>query len=296
MKRKITPYLLLAPMLCLMLLFLAGLVNSVVQSFGYIPAFDMTKPTLKYYREILQSDTLLSSISLSLYIALVSSVLAVLLGTLLCWCLVVTNKAKGKAMQAIKLPILVPHTVVAILIINMCSQTGLLARICFALGLEGAVGWFDQLLFTKNSFGVILAYLWKEVPFICYFVISIMGSIQGTLGQAALNLGAGKWKTFTNVTLPLCMPSVKNAFLIVFSFSFGAYELPLLLGSTLPKALPVQAYVEYTHPDLTHRPIAMALNTIMLVICLATAVLYYRLLQDKTNRPQKKQPRQEAPL
>ena len=71
-----------------------------------------------------------------------------------------------------------------------------------------------------------------------------------------------------NVTLPLCKPAILNSGLIIFCYSFGAYELPLLLGSTLPKALPVQTYIEYTHPDLTHRPYAMALNMIMLLICL----------------------------
>ena len=56
------------------------------------------------------------------------------------------------------------------------------------------------------------------------------------------------------------MPAIKKAFLIILAFSFGAYELPFLLGPTLPKALPVQAYIEYLSPDLLNRPYAMALN------------------------------------
>ena len=80
------------------------------------------------------------------------------------------------------------------------------------------------------------------------------------------------------------MPAVKNAFLIIFAFSLGAYELPFLLGATAPKALPVQAFIEYTHPDLLHRPYAMALNSIMFFISLIIVVFYYRLLQGNLKK------------
>ena len=52
------------------------------------------------------------------------------------------------------------------------------------------------------------------------------------------------------VTLPLCMNTVLSGFLIIFVFALGAYELPFILGATIPKALPVLAYLEYTKPDL----------------------------------------------
>ena len=64
--------------------------------------------------------------------------------------------------------------------------------------------------------------------------------------------------------------------------------MPLLLGSTLPKALPVQTYIEYTHPDLTHRPYAMALNMIMLLICLIAAGVYYLLLRQKISETRRR--------
>jgi putative spermidine/putrescine transport system permease protein len=114
--------------------------------------------------------------------------------------------------------------------------------------------------------GIILAYLWKEVPFVAFFVISIMSNISATLGEAAENLGASKWRTFIDITLPLCLPATKNAFLIIFAFTLGAYELPFLLGATSPRTLPIQAFIEYTHPDLLHRPYAMALNSLVFFI------------------------------
>ena len=81
------------------------------------------------------------------------------------------------------------------------------------------------------------------------------------------------------MTLPLCMPSILSGFLIIFVFALGAYELPMLLGATVPKALPVLAYIQYTHPDLKHRPYAMALNGIVIAISLLSAVIYYMLIK-----------------
>ena len=108
-----------------------------------------------------------------------------------------------------------------------------------------------------------------------------MANINGSLGEAAANLGANKLQTFMKVTLPLCMNTVLSGFLIIFVFALGAYELPFILGATTPKALPV---LEYTKPDLRARPYAMAINGILIVISLIAAVLYYILLRRSTKK------------
>lgn len=283
-KFKFAPYLLNLPLALLSLIFIVGIVNGLLQSFGLIPALGLYEFTFKYYYEVFSRSDLLASIGLSLYISLASSLLAAIFGVLLSLLLVMTGKAKGKTLHLVKIPIIIPHIVVAFFVITIFSQNGLLARIMYSLGLISAQADFPALLYTDNAFGIILAYLWKEIPFVAFFVITIMANISSTLGEAAKNLGASQWQTFWHVTLPLCMPSIKNAFLIIFAFSLGAYELPYLLGATMPKALPVQAFIEYTHPDLLHRPYAMALNGIMFFISLIIVVLYYRLLQQNTRK------------
>ncbi len=80
------------------------------------------------------------------------------------------------------------------------------------------------------------------------------------------------------------MPAIRKAFLIILTFSFGAYELPFLLGPTIPKALPVQAYIEYIHPDLRHRPYAMAMNGLILIITWTMAGIYYFINKKKKNK------------
>jgi ABC-type spermidine/putrescine transport system, permease component I len=184
----------------------------------------------------------------------------------------------------LRLPILVPHAVVAVFVLQLLSQTGLAARICHALGLIESSGAFPQLIYTPNYTGAILAYLWKEIPFVAYYTLALMASVSASLGEAAENLGASPLRSFLTVTLPLSLPAVLKAFLIIFVFAFGGYELPFLLGVTVPKALPVQAYLAYTSPDLLQRPYAMAMNMVILLLSLGMAVLYWIVMRALLRR------------
>lgn len=273
--KKIYPYILLMPFIFLVIIFALGVGNALIQSLGYIPAFGMNDITLKYYIDVFSNKSLFASIKLSFFIALISSVIAVMIGVLLCMIIIHNKKLNAKVMNFIKLPIVVPHTIVAFFIILFFSQSGFISRIFYNIGVIDAMENFPMILFSENSIGIILGYLWKEIPFVAYFVIAFMSNISDTLGEAAENLGAGKFKTFFYVTLPLSLPVINKAFLIIFAYSFGAYELPFLLGATLPKALPVQAYIEYMNPDLRHRAYSMALNGIMLLMTLVISGLYY---------------------
>lgn len=278
---KKTPYILIMPIVLLGVLFISGVINGMVQSLGYIPAFGLKTITLDYYIDILKDPMFLDSLKLSLLISIISSILAIILGTILTATLVYTNHTEGKALQVIKLAILVPYTIVALFLISILSQNGLVARTFYKLGWISSQGEFPLILYSKNNFGIILGYIWKEVPFVAYFSLSLMNSINKTLGEASENLGASKLKSFFYITLPLSMPAIRKAFLIILTFSFGAYDLPFLLGATLPKALPVQAHIEYIHPNLRHRPYAMVLNGLILIITWIMAFVYYLVTKKK---------------
>ena len=271
-KKKLTPWLLLLPFLGVTALVIVSIWNILVQSLGVIPAFELTEPTMEYYRQVLANETFLSSLAVSLKIAFASAVLATVLGVLVCAGLV--GCRKQGIVHVVRLPILVPHTVVALFVITICSQTGLIARAAAALGLIADSTEFPQLLYSESYLGVILAYLWKEIPFVAYFVLALMSGISTTLGEAAENLGASPLKSFFRITLPLSMPAITKAFLIIFIFAFGGYELPLILGATIPKALPVQAYLSYMDPNLLNRPYAMAMNGVILMLSMVMATLY----------------------
>lgn len=281
MRKKIVPYVLLIPQILLTILFLIGLVTGITQSLGVIPAFGLKEPTFKYYKEVFTRPDMLESVKYSLRIAFLSASFSTIAGVFFCALLVMRGKTKQGMMRIIQLPIIVPHVVVALFMLNLFAQNGLLARIAFALGFIEEQQQFPPLFYQPDGIGVVLAYLWKEIPFIIYFVLSLMENINGKLGEAAINLGAGKWTAFWKVTLPLCKKTIWSGFLIIFVFALGAYELPFLLGATVPKALPILAYQQYIHPDLKTRPYAMALNGIIILISVISAVIYFFMMQKK---------------
>lgn len=284
MRKKLVPYVLLIPQILLTILFMIGLVTGITQSLGVIPAFGLNEVTLKYYIEVFTKPEMLESVVYSLKLALISAIVATAGGVFICAILTMQNKTKGVVMRIVQLPIIVPHVVVGLFMINIFSQNGLLARIAYALGLISEQQQFPLIIYNQSGLGVILAYVWKELPFIVYFVVALMANINGNLGEAARNLGAGKWKAFFKVTLPLCKNTIMSGFLIIMVFALGAYELPVILGSTTPKALPVLAYQEYIHPDLRNRPYAMALNGVIIIISLICAGVYFILMNKNWKK------------
>ena len=285
MKRKqIMPLLLMLPFTLVTLLVLAAIVNILVQSLGYMPVFGLYDFTLRYYIEELKRPEVLSSLAVSLKIALMSSVISAVIGTLICAALVQTRKDRGLMLYTVRLPILVPHTVVAVFTVALLAQTGVFARIAYAVGIISDYTQFPNILYGSGYFGAILAYIWKEAPFIAYFSLALMASVSHTLGEAAENLGATSLKSFFHITLPLSLPAVMRGFIIVFIYSFGGYELPLLLGSTMPKAFPVYTYIEFMKPDFKLRPYAMAMNGITLILSLVMALLYAMMMHRLMKR------------
>ena len=274
MRKKREIILLLLPFFAVTALVLVSVWNVLIQSLGYIPAFNLTKLTLDYYKAIFSDPDFIGSLVVSLKIALESAVAACILGVAVAMALIKLKKTTGGAVYLVRFPILVPHAVVAVFMIQLLGQTGLIARLGYALGLLEDFSQFPQLLYTPGYGGAIVAYLWKEIPFVAYFVLAFMASISDTLGEAAENLGASPLRGFFEVTLPLSFRVIAKAFLIIFIFAFGGYELPLLLGATLPKALSVQTYLAYMSPDLLQRPLAMAMNGTMLLLSAGVAFAY----------------------
>lgn len=289
--KKWAPYYLLLPFILLMSLFLMGLCTGITQSFGVIPVFGLTKPTVRYYIEILTYKDLVASIVYSLKIAMVSSIFAIILGSIICLFLVYRERDNKDEMsiteRILKLPVITPHVVTAVFAINLFSNNGQLARLFFHLRMIQNQNQFPTLIHDRQGIGIVLAYVWKEAPFIVFFVLSLMKNINGKLGEVARNLGASEIQTMWRVTLPLCKESILSAWMIIFVFAFGGYELPFLLGATWPRALPVLAYQEFTTPDLQHRPYAMAINGLILFLSIVCAVGYFYLMKKSMEEDEK---------
>jgi len=269
------PYLMLVPVMIPILgIFVSGLIMGLMQSFGHFSAIGLTEFTLKYYKDVLTDKDFLLSLRFSLYISLLSSIIAVIVGVLLAYSILRSKYKKGIEDVIYKLPIIVPHSVAALLVYNVLAQSGILPRLLYNLGIISNQTSFPSLIFDRKGIGIITAYLWKEIPFIAMLVYTVLSNINDKLSEAALNLGANRRQVFWHILLPLIMPTILSSFIIIFAFSFGAFEVPYLLGPTSPKTLPVKAYIEYTNPDLTHRPYTMAINMILTLCSLVLVWLY----------------------
>lgn len=280
LKEKLKPYVLLSPILLVLIgVFAAGMIMGFFQSFGYFKAVGLTEFTWKYYKEVLTSASFLESLQFSLYTSFVSSVVAVILGVFLSYAILQLKGKKRIIENAYKIPIAVPHLVSALLVYNIFAQAGILPRLLHGAGLITDQGQFPSLLYEKNGIGIMIAYIWKEVPFVALTTYTILSNMSMKLSNVAYNLGANKRQVFFHVLLPLILPSVFSSFIIIFAFAFGAYEVPLLLGPTQPKALPVQAYIEYSNPVLQNRPYAMVINVLITAIALVLTWLYFKAFE-----------------
>lgn len=274
--------LLLAPALTvIMVLFFGGLAVGFLRSVNYMPVIGLTEPNLDAYRDLLTSPEVYQSLRLTVYIAAISTLVATLLAV--ATALLLRRSFAGRAVASflIQLNLTIPHLVGGIGILYLFSQSGSFARLANEFGLIAKPADFPAVIFDPNAIGVILTYVWKEVPFIAIVTLATLQTLGDEHESIARTLGATRWQAFRHVLLPQILPGVLAASAIVFAFTFGAYEVPALLGASHPQTLPVMAYRSFTNVDLAARPQAMALAILIAAVSAFMIALYTRSLRGK---------------
>jgi putative spermidine/putrescine transport system permease protein len=275
-------FILLAPALLIIgVLFFGGLLIGIMRSLNYMPVIGLTQPNFDAYISIFSSREFYLSFLLTFHISFTSTVLSSILA--IGAALLLRRQFLGRAIVnfLFQLNLTVPHLVGAIGILYLFSQSGSFARLAAEWGMIARPGDFPALVFDPYAIGIILQYVWKEVPFIGVIVLANMQAIGEDYESVARSLGASRWQSFRYVLLPMIFPGVLSASVIVFAFTFGAYEIPALLGANYPAALPVLAYRKYTDVDLVARPEAMAMA---IVIALLSAVMLYLYVRYTRRR------------
>ena len=268
-------------MLVIVPLFFGGLMVGLFRSFNYMPVIGLTEPNLDAYFAVFTSAEFYYSFLLTFHIAFTSTVISSVLA--IGAALLLRRQFVGRSVVnfLFQLNLTVPHLVGAIGILYLFSQSGSFARLAAEWGMISKPSQFPALVFDPYAIGIILQYVWKEIPFIGVIVLANMQSIGEDYESVARSLGANRWQAFRYVLLPLIFPGVLSASIIVFAFTFGAYEIPAILGANYPAALPVLAYRKYTDVDLAARPEAMAMA---IVIALLSAVLIYAYIRYTRGR------------
>lgn len=277
--------LLLTPaLLVVLVLFLGGLALGVAASLGYQPFLPASPLSLAAYRGLLDDVEVRRSVVLTFRIALLSTAVSAVLAVAAALLLRATGRGRRLLTLVFQLNLPVPHLVGAAAMLLLLGQSGLLSRVLHAVGLVDVPA--DAPVLTNDGFGwaILAEYVWKETPFIGVVVLAALSSGLADLEGAARTLGAGAWQRFRFVVLPAITPAVLSTSIIVFAFSFGSYEVPLLLGQQFPATLPVVAYQAYSDTDLTARPRAMAIAVVIAVV-VSLVVLGYSVLTERVLRP-----------
>ena len=103
------------------------------------------------------------------------------------------------------------------------TQYGLLNWMLGGIGLPHA-----HLAFTNWAMWIVFSYVW--LPFMVLPVYAALERIPDSYLEASGDLGAGGWRTFRSVVLPLALPGVVAGSIFTFSLTLGDYVTPLLVG------------------------------------------------------------------
>jgi putative spermidine/putrescine transport system permease protein len=268
----------LAPALIVILtLFVGGLALGMAQSLGYLPFIDQHRVSLDAYAAMIMNPAFLQSLVLTLCVSVLTTLLTVILAV--ATALTLRQQFRGKRIitYVYQIPLTIPHLVVAVGILMLVSQSGLAARVAYHLNIIADPSEFPALVYDDWGIGIVLVYLWKQVPFIGLVVLAVLQSVGQDYEELARSLGAGRWQTFWHVLVPLIVPGIVPASIIIFAYVFGSFEVPFLLGKSFPTMLSVLSYRLYVDVDLHARPQAMAISMFIAGFVLLLVLAYRKI-------------------
>jgi len=265
-------------------LFGGGLALGLIQGLGYMPAAGMDSLTVIHFTNVLGDPDFFDSLLLTLYISVTSTVAAAVISIAMALILVSVAEKNRLVHFVFQIPLTVPHLVIAVAVVFMLAPAGLVSRTAIKLGIIDSSALFPLLINDRWGMGILLTYVWKEIPFITLMILAVLRHSGMELLDVGRTLKASSWQRFRYITLPTIFPSLGAACLIVFAYTFGAFEVPFLLGQTYPMMLPVWAYKNYSDVDLLARPEGIATGLVIAGFVLVAIVLSQALTHAARRR------------
>ena len=263
--------------------FISNFYLVVIFLFLYMPIFVMiafsfnesksranfTGFTFKWYTELFKNDLIMTSFFNTIMVAVVSSILATVLGTLAA--IGIGNmKKRGRSivMQGTYLPLINPEIV-----------TGVALCLLFVF-LSGIF---------KFQFGfvtVLIAHITFSVPYVILNVLPKLQQMDKNIYEAALDLGCSPLSAYVKVVLPEILPGILSGFLMAFTYSLDDFIITYFVSGSGFQTLPVTIYGmvrKKVNPQIN------ALSTILFVIVLAILLLmniksFRKIKKENPNR------------
>lgn len=237
-------------------------------------AISVTEPELGLgnYERIFTSGAVQRVIMTTLRICAITTVLALLLGYAIAYAITLASpRARGWWVLAVLVPLWISVLVRAFAWVTLLRRQGLVNNTLMNAGVIS-----EPLHLVWNEFGIIVGMVHYMVPFAVLPMLSSMREIDPRLLAAARGLGASRGAVFGRVFLPLSMPGVIAAAVLVFIFSLGFYITPAILGGG--KTLMVAEWISLQILDLIRWGLGTMMATMLVLAILVTLAVFSRVV------------------
>lgn len=223
----------------------------------------------RYYLDVLWFST---------YQALLSTLLTLLIGVPAAY-VFARYQFRGKTLlrALATVPFVLPTVVVAAAFQALIGRNGVINAL-----LEATTGRSDLIELQNTLTLILIAHVFYNFTIVLRVVGGLWANLDPRIEEAARVLGANRWRVWREVTLPLLLPALGAAALLIFLFTFTAFGTILILGGPRFATLEVEIYrqtIEYFN-----LPVAAALSLLQIGATLLLTVLYTRL-QERATLP-----------
>ena len=231
----------------------------------------MTHFGLTQYAKFLFDPFSLKVLGSTLWLGVEVTALCLLLGFPLAYFYVrVPSWLQGTLMLIVLLPLLTSVVVRTFAWIVILGRQGIVNTMLLNLGLIDSP---LRLLYTEG--GVVVALAQVQMPLMVLPLITALSRIDPNLADASSALGAGYWRTFWKVTLPLTLPGVIAGCLLTYAAALSAFITQTLVGGGQMLFMPMYLYQQAS--TLNNWPFAAAISFIFLVAVLAVITIFNML-------------------
>lgn len=199
----------------------------IVQSLGWFNLEGDSHFSLEYWRNMLQDEVLQSALFYSIKVSLLGAFGSVIFAWPLALWLRKPMTGKEGIIAVLRAPMFIPGLVAAFLFINIVAYHGIINELLLALGIIS-----EPLRMQNDDFGwgVVILQIWKNLPFALILVGGAVNAIRNDVLDAASNLGASRWRSFTGVVVPLTLPAVQVTLILVFIGALGDFAFFSVAG------------------------------------------------------------------
>ena len=207
----------------------------------------------------------LTTLWLTLRLALLTTLLLLVLSTPLAWWLARTRSRWGAVVGAVvSMPLVLPPTVLGFYLLVWMGPQGAVGAAMAALGLPALVFSF---------WGLVLASVISSLPFMVQPLRDAFAGVAPRLTQAAATLRASPLDVFFSVAVPLARRGFLSAITLTFAHTVGEFGVVLMVGGNIPGTTRVLSIAIYDHAESFNHGAAHALAGGLLLASFAALLL-----------------------